>query len=126
MSEEIRINANMAWISISVGEALVRRAIADGHNKGNLRWRVGEAQLQAIHLELFQMAPPTVLRLEAERGSSDSGVFVGVPYCLDRNIPDEDIYLEAVVTTKPIATIYNLPIPSAYGGVKEIAERVSA
>lgn len=72
-------------------------AVSRGYSRNLIFLRVGPGQRRAIRKYLSMVASNEILRYESECGSSvDSGIFAGVPYFVDPDMPYDEIRLESL------------------------------
>lgn len=103
-----------AW-SFPLGIATIEDAISKGHDRRLLRWRVGAAQACGMFTCNLSIAvnpsqPTTFMETAA---MYESGVFCGIPYAVDRSLPDGCALLERLDPT-PIAQIDGLHVPRMF------------
>lgn len=112
---ESKIDAQSGCMDFSVGISTIDKAIAQGHDRRLLRWRVGAAQAYAMFMCALSIAinpsPPTAFM---ETGMIyESGMFCGIPYAVDRSLPDDRVLLERLEPA-PVTEIHNLSVPYRY------------
>ena len=87
-------------------EWLLRERFPDGVPPGTmLFWRVGYAQRSAFMVQKLQTADLHTLRYEVDNGMQKMGLFAGIPYFLDRAVPDDQIWLQEIKAAESVAQI---------------------
>jgi hypothetical protein len=111
LKEAIReINGQFGTINFNIGLGAIERAIADGHDRRLLRWRVSGAQGLAMHIVNISIStnPSPPIACVESGASFECGAFCGIPFAIDRSLPDDVVLLE-VLEPSPIMRIFNLP-----------------
>ena len=110
-----QIDGRMCPLSFQQCMSLVDEAISAGHDRRLLRWRVGAAQGLAIFLMNYMIAVnPSPVTANLDSGVVyESGTFCGLPYAVDRNLPQSTLLLERM-SPDPIAEITNLMVTETW------------
>lgn len=92
-------------VTPAMGQSVIDKAVADGHDRKYLRWRVGRYALHAIQATLFHCADLHSLRYEVEHGMAEYGTFCGVHFAFDNDIGDQALVLEVIRAADVVAIV---------------------
>lgn len=105
------VNMNGQCLSLSMAGDLIAELEKRGHSKSVLRWRVSQGQLRSLQNQLMAIADLNTLRYEGEHGYQDHGMFMGVPYILDRTLRDDTLLIERIGPVEIMQTVSSLSVP---------------
>ena len=110
-----KIDARTFPLSLQQCMSLVDDAISSGDDRRLLRWRVGAAQGLAIFMMNYMVAVnPSPVSANLDSGVIyESGVFCGIPYAVDRTLPQSTLLLERL-SPEPIAEVTNLMVTETW------------
>lgn len=102
-------------VDLPVCMGLIEKAVAAGHDRRLLRWRVSPAQCFAMNW--WKMGCSTDNRSlmgDFDSGAAyESGTFAGIPFAVDRTLPADRIVLDLLAPTA-INSIYGFSLPRGY------------
>lgn len=110
------IDAKFLSMDIDLAMSTVERALADGHDRRLLRWRVSPAQGCAMHRYNLSIAlnPSPPAQFMESGAAYESGWFLGIPFAVDRTIPSDCVWLECLEPT-PLIRVHGLIVPRGFG-----------
>lgn len=106
----IELDANGCYITASFCCRAIDEAVTAGHDKSTLRWRVSPSQRRAIMHFIVTSCSPVVVDEVVGHGTTEHGMWCGVPFVVDRDISDTGVVLEVITATNPVAILRGLAL----------------